>query len=255
MANFVDNNSIVRKIWADVDTILLVFAGSAAEFALNREVNWLFFTEQLPRDPIGRFLSTVRYAQEIVFVDESTAERTINRIRAIHTGVERQRGKTIPEWAYRDVLYMLIDYSERAYELLYRPLTIAERHELYAVFRKLGTLMQIADLPATYEDWQSDRDRHLERDLALSDYTQRLFEQYRRHLGSLRYELLLRLQALLVPGRVRELLQLKPSPMLRSMIPVYRMIDRLDLGGLLQAALIPAPYLETIRQLERFEAA
>jgi hypothetical protein len=67
--DFVDPGSIVRTIWGDPDLVLLIFAGSAAEFALNRAVDWLFFMGEIPRDPIGRLFSTVRYAQEIVFVD------------------------------------------------------------------------------------------------------------------------------------------------------------------------------------------
>ena len=118
MSDFVDRRSIVRTIWGSPDLILLIFAGSAAEFALNRAVDWLFFTGKIPRDPIGRLFSTVRYAQEIVFATEETARRTLSRINATHDSVERQRGQTIPDWAYRDVLYMLVDYSERAYRVL-----------------------------------------------------------------------------------------------------------------------------------------
>ncbi len=39
MTDFVDRGSIVRRIWADGDMVLLIFAGSAAEFALNRAVD------------------------------------------------------------------------------------------------------------------------------------------------------------------------------------------------------------------------
>src|ERR1044071_6192929 len=117
--DFVDRRSIVRRIWGDPDLVLLIFAGAAAEFALNRAVDWLFFTGEIPRDPIGRLFSTVRYAQEIVFVDTETARRTLDRINAQHSAVEDKRKQTIPDWAYRDVLYMLIDYSERAHQLLY----------------------------------------------------------------------------------------------------------------------------------------
>src|SRR5690348_12391329 len=98
MSDFVHRSSIVRKIWGNPDLILLIFAGSAAEFALNRAVDWLFFTGKLPRDPIGRLFSTVRYAQEIVFVDEETAQRTFDRITAAHAAVERARNNTIPDW-------------------------------------------------------------------------------------------------------------------------------------------------------------
>ena len=136
--DFVARGSVVRKIWGDPELVLLVFAGSAAEFALNRAVDWLFFTGKIPNDPIGRLFSTVRYAQEIVFADEDTARRTLGRINAAHGAVERQRGQRIPGWAFRDVLYMLVDYSERAHRLLYGPLRAAEREELYAVFRRVG---------------------------------------------------------------------------------------------------------------------
>src|SRR4051812_33768927 len=98
--------------------VLLVFAGSAAEFALNRAVDWLFFTGKLPADPVGRLFATASYSQHIVFADDETAERTLSGIRAAHAAVERQRGEKTPDWAHRDVLYMLIDYSERAHELL-----------------------------------------------------------------------------------------------------------------------------------------
>src|SRR5262245_65898424 len=123
MTDFVSRQSIVRSIWGASDPVLLIFAGSAAEFALNRAVDWLFFTGEIPRDPIGRLFSTVRYAQEIVFVDETTARRTLDKIYSVHKSVERERGAQIPDWAFRDVLYMLTDYSERAHALLHRTLT------------------------------------------------------------------------------------------------------------------------------------
>ena len=168
MTFFVKPDSIVRQIWGDADVILLVFAGSAAEFALNRAVDWLFYTGKLPADPIARLFSTVRYAQEIVFLPDDEARKTVGRMDAIHTGVEQKRGYQIPDWAYRDVLYMLIDYSERGYETLHRPLTNPEREELFAVFREVGVGMHVPDLPTTYAAWQTDRMLHLERDLVRS---------------------------------------------------------------------------------------
>lgn len=61
---FCNSGSVVRTIWGSRDLVLLIFAGSAAEFALNRAVDWLFFTGKIPRDPIARLFSTVRYAQQ-----------------------------------------------------------------------------------------------------------------------------------------------------------------------------------------------
>src|SRR5688572_31548030 len=46
----------------------------------------------------------------------STARRSLDRIRAAHGAVERERGQSIPAWAHRDVVYMLIDDSERRSE-------------------------------------------------------------------------------------------------------------------------------------------
>src|SRR3954464_14576005 len=143
---FVAPGSIVRRIWGDADTILLAFAGSAAEFALNRAVDWLFYTGKLPAAPLGRLFSPARFAQDIAFADEATAFRSLGRIRAAHEAVERSRGQTIPAWALRDVLYMLTDSSERAYGRLHRPLTGFERADLYEVFRRVGEGLSIPDL-------------------------------------------------------------------------------------------------------------
>ena len=74
MADFVAQPSIVRAVWGSSDLILLVFAGAAAEFALNRAVDWLFFTGRIPSDPLGRLFATVRCAQEIVFAEEAAAQ-------------------------------------------------------------------------------------------------------------------------------------------------------------------------------------
>src|SRR5262245_31837249 len=115
---FVSKDSIVRKIWGKSDTVLFIFAGASAEFALNKAVDWLYFTGRLPADPIGRLFSTVAYAHRIVFSEQHAAEAAIDNITSIHNAVEKARGSSIPEWAYRDVLFMLIHYSEASFELL-----------------------------------------------------------------------------------------------------------------------------------------
>jgi uncharacterized protein (DUF2236 family) len=228
--DFVARGSVVRRIWGDPELVLLVFAGSAAEFALNKAVDWLFFTGRIPADPVGRLFSTVRYAQEIVFADEETARRTLQRINSIHGAVEQKRGMTIPEWAFRDVLYMLVDYSERAHRMLYGPLTADERAELYAVFRRVGDGLNVKELPETYARWRDDRAAHLERDLAFGKHTALLYEQYRRHLGEWRYQILLGVQALLVPERVRLLLRLKRQALFSALVGGYGF--SLDIPGL-----------------------
>lgn len=250
VTDFVARDSIVRRIWGDGDTVLVVFAGCAAEFALNRAVDWLFFTGRLPNDPIGRLFATAGYAQQIVFADGLTARAAFQRIKAVHGAVERQRGQVMPDWAHRDVLYMLIDYSEKAHELLARPLTADEQRELYDVFCRVGTGLSIPGLPRSYTGWRMDRDRHLRSDLQYSNGTKELYARYREHLGPWRYDLLLQLQAILVPDHVRALLGLTPAEWLRPLMRVYPLLARAGLRSLVRGLFVPARYLSAVRSLD-----
>jgi uncharacterized protein (DUF2236 family) len=250
MTDFVSRDSVVRKIWGDSDTVLLVFAGCAAEFALNRAVDWLFFTGKLPNDPIGRFFATASYAQQIVFADELTAAAAFERIRKVHGAVEKQRGQSIPDWAHRDVLYMLIDYSERAHELLAGPLSVDEQRELYDVFYRVGLGLEIPDLPTSYTEWRADRERHLQRDLVNSEGTKALYARYRDHLGPWRYDLVLQVQSMLSPEHVRGLLGLKSAAWLRPLVRVYPLAVSVGLRSIIQQLLMPSRYLPALRNLD-----
>src|SRR5688572_9236677 len=172
MEFFVEQNSIVRKIWGRSDVILFIFAGAAAEFALNKAVDWLYYTGKLPADPLGRLFSTVRYARRIVFSPLQEANKAIATMRTIHTAVEQNRGATIPDWAYRDVLFMLIYYSIASYELLRKKLTDEEKEEVYNVFYRVGVGMGLNELPMNYKDWLPVRQEHLMADLQKSKYTE-----------------------------------------------------------------------------------
>lgn len=247
---FVPPASIVREIWGKGDTILFIFAGSAAEFALNKAVDWLYFTGRLPADPLGRLFSTVSYARAIVFSPEQDALEAIDKIRAIHNQVEENRGSLIPDWAYRDVLYMLIFYSIAAYELLERKLTIPEKEEVYDVFYRLGNRMQLKSLPPNYTDWLKDRQLHLERNLIKGELTNDLFAQYQKHLGAFRYRLLIEGQKLVVPPTVSYLLQFKRFSLLWPAVPVYKLLRLLRADWLLKSLILPQHYKEQIRDLD-----
>src|SRR5215218_6794015 len=153
MEFFVRKDSIVRQIWGKGDTILFIFAGASAQFALNKAVDWLYFTGRLPADPLGRLFSTVTYARVIVFAEKEGAHRAIDKMRAIHAEVEANRGATIPDWAYRDVLFMLIHYSIASFEVLERALTLSEKEEVFHVFYEVGNRMGIKGLPQSYPQW------------------------------------------------------------------------------------------------------
>ena len=250
-ADFVQRHSIVRTIWGNPDLVLLIFAGAAAEFALNRAVDWLFFTGEIPRDPIGRLFSTVRYAQEIVFADEEKARRTLDRINAQHARVEHQRGQAIPDWAYRDVLYMLIDYSQRAYALLFGPLSQPQKSELFEVFLRIGDALHISALPGTYGEWKMDRHRHLVSDLSYSKHTAMLFQAYRRHLGVWRYWLLMEVQAVLVPDEVRRRLHLQSNHLVSSLAHTYGATGIRHVQSMVHTLLIPPRYWTEVRKFAR----
>lgn len=250
MEYFVAPGSVVRTIWGKADTVLFIFAGAAAEFALNKAVDWLYFTGRLPADPLGRLFSTVAYARQIVFAERAAAERAIDTIAAIHGAVEARRGAIIPAWAYRDVLFLLIDYSIRSFELLERPLVPAEKEEVFDVFARVGQRMGIPNLPASYAAWQPVRQQHLADDLAFSRYTADLYRQYRRHLGPLRYWLLGHAQRLVVPAAVAELLGWTSASWLRPVLPWYRRSQQAALGRWAKATLLPPAYKNQILALD-----
>lgn len=250
MAGFVKEGSIVRCIWGRSDTVLFIFAGASAEFALNKAVDWLYFTGKLPADPLGRLFSTVGYARKIVFAPEAEALLAISRMRQIHGAVEQNRGAHIPDWAYRDVLYMLIFYSIASYELLERKLTEEEKDEVYKVFYRLGTGMGLKELPPTYTNWLPDREAHLRTDLQRSQYTADLFRQYKKHLGTFRYKMLIEAQKLLLPATVKNKLQFNRIHWLAPAVPLYKFSRMIRADGLVKKILLPGKYKREIRGLD-----
>lgn len=250
MEFFVSKESIVREIWGKGDTILFIFAGGSAEFALNKAVDWLYFTGKLPADPLGRLFSTVNYARKIVFSEKSAALAAIDKITAIHAAVEANRDSKIPDWAYRDVLFMLIAYSVSSFEILQRKLTYAEKEEVFNVFYKVGERMNLKGLPLNYNEWIIMRQQHLEHNLVKSKYTIDLYKQYKKHLGSFRFRLLLEGQKLVVPKKVNELLQLGKISFLKPVLFGYKMARKVKLDWLLKSVILPKEYKEEIKELD-----
>ena len=250
MNYFVAPDSIVRKIWGKADTILFIFAGASAEFALNKAVDWLYFTGKLPADPLGRLFSTVSYARQIVFSEYNEALFAIDKITSIHQAVEQKRTAQIPDWAYRDVLFMLIHYSIASYELLERKLSITEKEEVFDVFYRVGKRMGLKDLPLTYTEWLLAREVHLTENLQASKYTFDLFKQYKKHLGILRYEVLVEAQKLVVPKTVKKLLYLNDFSLLSLAVPIYKISRRIKMDWLFKNLLLPDAYKTQIKEID-----
>jgi hypothetical protein len=250
MEYFVEEKSVVREIWGKSDTILLIFAGSAAEFALNKAVDWLYFTGNLPADPLKRLFSTVGYARQIIFSEKESALKAIDKITAIHTEIENSRGTSIPEWAYRDVLFMLIHYSIASFELMERELAMEEKAEVYNVFFRVGDRMGLKDLPKTFVEWVPVRNQHLQQHLEKSAYTIDLYNQYKKHLGIQRYKILLQSQKLVVPKRVKELLQFGKISWLTPLLGIYKLSRKIKMDGFIKFLILPPEYKNEIKTLD-----
>ncbi len=250
---FVPPGNIVRRIWGNADSILFIFAGAAAEFALNKAVDWLYFTGKLPADPLGRLFSTVAYAKQIIFAEEEQALAAIDKITAIHAAVEESRKAVIPDWAYRDVLFMLVFFSIDSYELLYRKLSDAEKEDIYNVFYRVGTRMKLADLPDNFSDALAMHRQQLQTDYEKTNYSIDLYKQYRKHLGSIRFRLLVEAQKLVITPRIRELCGFSNANWLRPVVPVYKLARKLHMGAAIQNMLIPKAYIKQVKALDRLD--
>lgn len=250
MNNYVHKSSIVREIWGKSDTILFIFAGAAAEFALNTAVDWLYFTGRLPSDPLGRLFSTVSYAREIIFSSKDQANAAIDKMRSIHNAVESSRGSTIPDSAYRDVLFMLIYYSISSFEALERKLSNEEKEEVAEVFLKVGNRMNIPGLPYDFNSWSEMYHQHTLTNLRSSNFTIDLFRQYKKHLGPLRFLLMKETQKLLVTEQVRTLLNFNQPIFIQLILAIYKLSRKVKADVFLKSALLPPLYKQRIRMLD-----
>lgn len=246
------SSAVTRRIWGSPDAILLFFAGGAAEFAAIKAVDWLFFTGRLPGAPVERFFETVRFAQGVFFGDPVGATDAVERMNRIHRRVEEARGEEIPQWAYRDMLFILIDYGERAHGVVFGPMTEAERASHFGVMLALGQAMHLSGLPTTYAEYGAQRHQQLLEDYARGPLTDELYASYRRALGPLRFRLLRLVQAGVLPEELRDVLQLEPYPLVEELLRCYRFVPG---GGNklrpLHNVLLPGRFAKQLRQLER----
>ena len=246
------SSPVARRVWGSPDCVLLIFAGSAAEFAAIKAVDWLFFTGRLPDDPIGRFFGTVGFAQRVFFGSPDQATAAIEAIHRAHERVEAARGMPIPQWAYRDVLFMLIDHGERAHAVVFGPMTDAERRSHFGAALAMGRAMGLEDLPTTYAEYTARRRQQLLEDFARTPFTDELFRRYERVLGPWRFRLLRAVQASVVPEELRPVLGLRPDPAIDAMLRRYRFLpgggDKL---APLHGVLLPPGFAERLREVKR----
>ncbi len=145
---------------------------------------------------------------------------------------------------------MLIYYSISAYELLEKKLSDEEKEEVFNVFYRVGARMGLMELPQTYHEWLPVRETHLMNDLQKSEYTVDLFKQYKKHLGPMRFKVLIEGQKLVVPHRVKELLHFSDFSLLTPVVPVYKISRVMKMDSLLKNILLPSDYKDQINELD-----
>jgi len=87
-------------------------------------------------------------------------------------------------------------------------------------------------------------------DLQKSEYTADLFKQYKKHLGAMRFKVLIEGQKLVVPGKVKELLQFSDFSLLTPVVPLYKISRLMKMDWLLKNILLPSDYKDQINELD-----
>ena len=113
--------------------------------------------------------------------------------------------------------------------------------------------MGLKELPPTYIEWLPVRESHLLADLQKSKYTADLFKQYKKHLGAMRFKVLIEGQKLVVPDRVKELLQFSDFSLLTPVVPLYKISRLMKMDWLLKNILLPSDYKDQINELDVHE--
>jgi len=110
--------------------------------------------------------------------------------------------------------------------------------------------MGIKGLPGSYDAWLLMRKEHLEKNLEKSHYTTDLYKQYRKHLGAIRYKILLESQALVVPQKVNMLLKLGNFSLLKPLIKIYKISRKIKADWFLKSLILPTQYKQQIKDLD-----
>ncbi len=105
-------------------------------------------------------------------------------------------------------------------------------------------------LPPNYIEWLPVRKAHLKEDLQKSEYTDDLFKQYKKHLGIMRYKVLIEGQKLVVPDEVKALLKFNQFSLITPVLPLYKFSRLVKMDWLVKKILLPADYTDEIKKLD-----
>ncbi len=220
-------SEITRTIWSDAENILLIYAGAAAEFALNPENHWLFYTGKLPSDPLRRFEKTLQYQRRLFFTPQEAVPALAKHLKDIHNGVEERRSQEqgeikISDQAYVQVFSMLIEYGILGYEYLHRRTLTQEEREIYFNdIRSIALMMEIRHFPEDYRHYLTRRIRMVVTELQCNAFTRELMDAYRKNLAPFSYWGLLQFQARFIHPILAARLNLKTNRFFECMYWLY----------------------------------
>ncbi len=244
-------SEFTRKLWTDLDHILLVYVGAAAEFALVEENHWLFYTEKLPSAPLDRLVSTFVWNQKVMTTSRCDAETLAKTIREFHHQVERERGREegghpkISNEAFRAVGAMLIEYALLAEAYLEkREVSAVEKENYY--FDQVGFFqaMGIDGWEESYQLFHENHEQEIREQLKVNKHSTDLFKSYRKDLGAFRYGLLVQFMAWFVPDPISEELKLKKSAWFKPLFYLYPLLHGRAVTKIIHRTLLPPRVLK-----------
>jgi len=246
---------ITREIWGNMANIILIYAGSAADFALHPENHWLFYTNKLPSNPQERFIETFLYNQKLFFTPVSQLPRVVSHIRQIHSAIETKRAressfKTISHTGFKDVFSMLVDYGIRGYEYLNRrKLGPEQKTEYVSDIKAVSDMMGISGFPSDYDSFMEYRMDCVQNRLQVNEFTERLYEAYLKDLGGTRFNIVRHFQAQFIPQGLKEGLGLPKSYAFSVIYKIYPYVHNPILLRMLMRLLLKKPARQALYKI------
>ena len=151
-----------------------------------------------------------------------------------------------------NLVFMLMKFTillvlEKVVEL---KLSNQEKEDVFDVFYRLGSRMNLSKLPTNYTAWEKQYHEQMKDDLVKSDFTVDLFKQYKKHLGAFRYKILLESQKLVIPEQVRKLMGFNRINWVSPLLAFYKFSRLIHMDKLFKSLLLPPAYKKQIQELD-----
>lgn len=246
-----------HKIYSSIIADVLIYVGSAAEFALHPQNDWIVYTGKILENPQKRFIETQRASVKIFSLPESSAKKYCEYIRTVHTKVEEKRSKETEKMmkirndSYILVGDMIIEYGIRGYEYINRTkLTEQEKSDYFNDIKTMQEWMGIEISDNSYEDFKARRENVIGNILKVNENTDKFFNAYKKDLGRFRYWIFRNFMASFIDKRISEKLNLKRNGFFYIDYLLYPFFQSKWLNHLLLRILIKSQTYNDLMELE-----